>query len=84
MLGVNFIYVMRKLLPWPFAPPILTSMPNMMQRKFQKTYSFFSTVADKIGQNVVYDPSIHPSIVEIKDHVDIDNNFDFQNITTES
>jgi hypothetical protein len=58
-------------------------MPNMMQRKLQKTYSFFSTVADKIGQNVVVDPSIHPSIVEIKDHVDIDNNFDFQNITTE-
>ena len=43
--------------------------------------SFFSTVADKIGQNVVYDPSTHPSIVEIKNHVDIDNNFDFQNIT---
>ena len=45
--------------------------------------SFFSTVADKIGQNVVYDPSTHPSIVEIKNHVDIDNNFDFQNITAE-
>jgi hypothetical protein len=28
--------------------------------------SFFSTVADKIGHNVVYDPSTHPSIVEIK------------------
>jgi hypothetical protein len=41
--------------------------------------SFFSTVADEIGQNVVYDPSI----VEIKNHVDIDNNFDFQNITAE-
>jgi hypothetical protein len=45
--------------------------------------SFFSTVADKIGHNVVYDPSTHPSIVEIKNHVDIDNNFDFQNITAE-
>jgi hypothetical protein len=44
---------------------------------------FFSTVADKIGQNVVYDPSTHPSIVEIKNRVDIDNNFDFQNITAE-
>jgi hypothetical protein len=32
---------------------------------------------------VVYDPSTHPSIVEIKNHVDIDNNFDFQNITAE-
>ena len=54
----------------------------MMQRKFQKTLTlFFSTVADKIGQNVIYDPSTHPSIVEIKSHVDIDNNFDFQNIT---
>jgi hypothetical protein len=39
--------------------------------------SFFSTVADKIGQNVIYDPSTHPSIVEIKNRVDIDNNFDF-------
>jgi hypothetical protein len=45
--------------------------------------SFFSTVADKIGQNVIYDPSTHPSIVEIKNRVDIDNNFDFQNITAE-
>ena len=45
--------------------------------------SFFSTVADKIGHYVVYDPSKHPSIVEIKNHVDIDNNFDFQNITAE-
>ena len=46
--------------------------------------SFFSTVADKIGHHVVYDPSTHPSIVEIQNHVDIDNNFDFQNITAES
>jgi hypothetical protein len=47
--------------------------------------SFFSTVADKIGQNVVYDRSTQPrlSIVEIKNHVDIGNNFDFQNITAE-
>ena len=45
--------------------------------------SCFSTVADKIGQHVVYDPSTHPSIVEIKNHVDIDNNFDFQNIIAE-
>jgi hypothetical protein len=45
--------------------------------------SCFSTVADKIGHNVVYDPSTHPSIVEIKNHVDIDNNFGFQNITAE-
>ena len=54
-----------------------------MQSKFQKTLItlFFSTVADKIGQNVVYDPSTHPSIMEIKNHVDID--FDFQNITAE-
>jgi hypothetical protein len=37
----------------------------------------------KIGQNMIYDPSTHPSIVEIKNRVDIDNNFDFQNITAE-
>jgi hypothetical protein len=53
----------------------------MMQRKFQKTLTlFFSTVADKIGQNVIYDPSTHPSIVEIKNRVDIDKNFDFFHI----
>jgi hypothetical protein len=53
----------------------------MMQRKLQKSWTlFFSTVADKIGHNVVYDPSTHPSIVEIKNHVDIDNNFDFQKV----
>jgi hypothetical protein len=28
--------------------------------------TFFSTVADKIGKNIVYDPATHPSIVEIK------------------
>jgi hypothetical protein len=32
---------------------------------------------------VIYDLSTHPSIVEIKNRVDIDNNFDFQNITAE-
>ena len=32
---------------------------------------------------VIYDPSTHHSIVEIKNRVDIDNNFDFQNITAE-
>jgi hypothetical protein len=57
---------------------------KFINEEFQKTLTlFFSTVADKIGQNVVYDPSTHPSIVEIKNHVDIDNNFDFQNITAE-
>ena len=42
--------------------------------------SFFSTVADKIRHNVVYDPSTHPSIVEINNHVDIDNNFDYLSV----
>ena len=45
--------------------------------------SDYSYGPDKIGHNVVYDPSTHPSIVEIKNHVDIDNNFNFQNITAE-
>ena len=39
---------------------------------------FLSTVSDKIGQNVVYDLSTHPRIVEIKNHVDIDNNLTFK------
>jgi hypothetical protein len=49
----------------------------------EKFNSFFSTVADKIGENIVYDPAIHPSIVEIKNHVDVEKNFEFQHITSD-
>ena len=30
--------------------------------------NFFATVAEKIGENVVYDPSNHPSITAIHDN----------------
>jgi hypothetical protein len=35
----------------------------------EKFNTFFSTVADKIGEDIVYDPTTHPSILEIKNHV---------------
>ena len=47
----------------------------------QKISTLFDALDER--ENVVYDPSTHPSIVEIKNHVDIDNNFNFQNITAE-
>jgi hypothetical protein len=49
----------------------------------EKFNTFFSTVADEIGENIVYGPVTHPSIVEIKNHVDVDNNFEFQHITSD-
>jgi hypothetical protein len=49
----------------------------------EKFNTFFSTVADKIGENIVYDPATHSSIVEIKNHVDVENNFEFQHITSD-
>jgi hypothetical protein len=45
--------------------------------------SFFSTVADKIEEDTVYDPTTHPSILEIKNHVDVEKNFEFQHITSD-
>ena len=32
---------------------------------------------------IVYDPTTHPSIVEIKNHVDVEKNFEFQHITSD-
>jgi hypothetical protein len=43
----------------------------------EKFNTFFSTVADKIGEDTVYDPTTHPSILEIKNHVDVEKNFEF-------
>jgi hypothetical protein len=31
----------------------------------------------------VYDPTTHPSILEIKNHVDVEKNFEFQHITSD-
>ena len=45
--------------------------------------TFFSTVAEKIGNGVTYDQSTHPSILEIQNHSNPDNNFEFQKTTTE-
>jgi 3-dehydroquinate dehydratase len=38
---------------------------------------------DKIGEDIVYDPATHPSIVEIKNHVDVEKNVEFQHITSD-
>ena len=45
--------------------------------------TFFSTVAEKIGNGVTYDQSTHPSILEIQKHSNPDINFEFQKTTTE-
>ena len=49
----------------------------------EKFKTFFSTVTDKIGEDIVYDPTTHPSILEIKNHVDVGKNFEFQHITSD-
>jgi hypothetical protein len=49
----------------------------------EKFKTFFSTVTDKIGEDIVYDPATHPSIVEIKNHVDVEKNVEFQHITSD-
>ena len=36
-----------------------------------------------IGEDTVYDPTTHPSILEIKNHVDVEKNFEFQHITSD-
>ena len=45
--------------------------------------TFFSTVAEKIGNGVTYDQSTHSSILEIQKHSNPDINFEFQKTTTE-
>jgi hypothetical protein len=49
----------------------------------EKFKTFSSTVTDKIGEDIAYDPATHPSIVEIKNHVDVEKNVEFQHITSD-
>ena len=49
----------------------------------EKFNTFFSTVADKIGEDTVYDPTTHHSILEIKNQVDVEKKFEFQHITSD-
>jgi hypothetical protein len=35
-----------------------------------------------LAQDIVYDPATHSSILEIKNHVDVEKNFEFQHITS--
>jgi hypothetical protein len=44
---------------------------------------FFSTVAENIGKDTVYDPSDHPSLVEIKKQNDCTNKFVFEKVSTD-
>ena len=44
--------------------------------------NFFSTVAENIGKDTVYDPSDHPSLIEIKKQNDCTNKFVFEKVTT--
>ena len=47
--------------------------------------NFFATVAEKIGENVVYDPSNHPSITAIHENnsIELNGKFGFQKVTSE-
>ena len=47
--------------------------------------NFFPTVAEKIGENVVYDPSNHPSITAIHENnsIELNGKFGFQKVTSE-
>jgi hypothetical protein len=45
--------------------------------------NFFSTVAENIGKYTVYDPSDHPSLIEIKKENDYTNKFVFEKVTTD-
>jgi hypothetical protein len=55
----------------------------MIREVSEKFNTYFSTVADKIGEDIVYDPATHPSILEIKYQVDVEKNFEFQHITSD-
>jgi 3-dehydroquinate dehydratase len=37
----------------------------------------------KIGEDTIYDSTTHPSILEIKNHVAVEKNFEFQHITSD-
>ena len=47
--------------------------------------NFFATVAEKIGENVVYDPSNHPSITAMHENnsIELNGKFGFQKVTSE-
>ena len=45
--------------------------------------NFFSTVAESIGKDTVYDPSDHPSLIEIKKQNDCTNKFVFEKVSTD-
>jgi hypothetical protein len=47
--------------------------------------NFFATVAEKIGENVVYCPSNHPSIIAIHENnsIELNGKFGFQKVTSE-
>ena len=41
-------------------------------------------VAENIGKDTVYDPSDHPSLIEIKKQNDCTNRFVFENVTAQT
>ena len=45
--------------------------------------NFFSTVAENIGKDTVYEPSDHPSLIEIRKQNDCTNKFVFEKVTTD-
>ncbi len=51
---------------------------NKTEEVTENFNTFFATVANKIGSDVVYDPSTHPSILQIKNQSCTNTPFDFQ------
>jgi hypothetical protein len=45
--------------------------------------NFFSTVDENIRKDTVYDPSVHPNLIEIKKQNDCTNKFVFEKVTTD-
>ena len=45
--------------------------------------NLFSTIAESIGKDTVYDLSVHPSLIEIKKQNDCTNTFVFEKVTTD-
>ena len=55
----------------------------MIHVKFRKSLILSSLQLQiKLGKTL-YDPTTHPSILEIKNHVEVEKNFEFQHITSD-
>jgi hypothetical protein len=66
-----------------FVPPEYDKIVNDQKEVANHFNNFFSTVAENIGKDTVYDLSVHPSLIEIKKQNDCTNTFVFEKVTTD-